>query len=65
MQDDMIILNGPERLHVEQSNGNYLVQFNGKTYKLDKSQYIAIKRKMNMPTSRLEVWLKSYSEEND
>lgn len=64
MAKERIISHETERLKVEQSNDNYLVQFNGNTYKLDKTQYKAIMRKVNMPDNRLEVWLKSYSEEN-
>ncbi len=64
MAKERIISNESDRLKVEQSNDNYLVQFNGNTYKLDKTQYKAIMRKISMPDNRLEVWLKSYSEEN-
>lgn len=64
MAKERIISNESDRLKIEQLNDNYLVQFNGNTYKLNKTQYKAIMRKVNMPDNRLEVWLKSYSEEN-
>ena len=51
-------------MNVIQSNDNYLIHFNGQSYELDESQYKAILRKKDMPTERLEVWLKSYAEEN-
>jgi len=46
-------------------NGNYLVNFNGSRYELNKGQYDAIKRKQDLPADRLEVWLKAYAEENE
>ena len=49
----------------QQSDGRYLVILNGISYKLDEAQYKAINRKKDMPTSRLEIWLRSYANEND
>ena len=51
-------------LKVLQANGNYLIEFEGQSYELDESQYKAILRKKDMPADRLQVWLKSYAEEN-
>ena len=47
-----------------QTDGNFHVKINGEDYPLNESQFKAIKRKQNMPVSRLEIWLKSYSDEN-
>ncbi|MBP5370190.1 MAG: hypothetical protein J6Z01_17230 [Bacteroidales bacterium] len=49
----------------QQSDGRYLVILNGISYNLDEAQYKAINRKKDMPASRLEIWLRSYSEENN
>lgn len=46
------------------ANDGYLVVANGRSYELDESQYKAILRKKDMPIDRLEVWLRSYAEEN-
>lgn len=43
---------------------DYSVELNGKFYHLKKAQYKAYLRKRSMPMDRLEIWLKSYSEEN-
>ena len=51
-------------LNVIQTTGNYIIEFNGLSYELDESQYKAIMRKKDMPADRLEVWLRSYAEEN-
>ena len=51
-------------LKVIEANGNYLIDLNGKSYELDQSQYKAILRKKNMPSDRLALWLKAYSDEN-
>lgn len=51
-------------LKVIQANDNYLIDFNGQSYELNESQYKAILRKKDMPDDRLELWLKSYVEEN-
>ena len=51
--------------NVTHINDNYLVELDGQPYELDESQYKAIMRKKDMPTDRLEVWLKSYAEENN
>lgn len=47
-----------------QPDGMFLVKLNGTSYALNESQYKAIKRKQAMPSSRLEIWLKSYADEN-
>ena len=47
-----------------QVNGIYLIDYNGQTYDLNESQYKAILRKKDIPADRLEVWLKTYAEEN-
>lgn len=52
-------------LNVIQTTGNFLIEFNGKSYEIDESQYKAIMRKRDMPANRLEVWLRSYAEENN
>ena len=52
-------------LNVIQTTGNYIVEFNGKSYELDETQFKAIMRKKDMPADRLEVWLNSYVEENN
>lgn len=52
-------------LNVQQANGSYLIEFEGQTYELDNTQYKAILRKKDMPADRLQVWLKSYAEENN
>ena len=51
-------------MKVTQLNENFLVDYNGHSYELDTSQYKAIIRKKDMPSDRLEVWLRSYVEEN-
>ena len=51
-------------LKVDSANGFFLVTVGSQQYKLDKTQYRAIMRKRNMPLDRLEVWLKSYADEN-
>lgn len=48
----------------QQSDGKYLVKLDGASYLLDAAQYKAINRKKEMPASRLEIWLKSYADEN-
>lgn len=48
----------------QQSDGKYIVRLSGVSYLLDAAQYKAINRKKEMPASRLEIWLKSYAEEN-
>ncbi len=52
------------QINVTQVNDNYLVELNGQSYELNESQYKAILRKKDMPADRLEVWIKSYAEEN-
>lgn len=52
-------------LDVIQANNKFLVQFNGQSYELDENQYKAIVRKKNMPVDRLEIWLRTYAEENN
>ena len=52
-------------LKVHQANGNYLIEFEGQSYELDNTQYKAILRKKDMPADRLQVWLRSYAEENN
>ena len=47
-----------------QTDGNFHVELNGTDYHLNESRFKAIKRKLNMPISRLEIWLKSYADEN-
>lgn len=42
----------------------YKIELNGEIYILNEDQYCAIKRKANIPTDRLGVWLKSYKEQN-
>lgn len=49
---------------ITQANDHYLVEFEGAQYELDATQYKAILRKKDMPSDRLNVWLKSYVEEN-
>lgn len=51
-------------LKVTQVNENFLIEYNGVSYDLDATQYKAIMRKKNMPSDRLEIWLKSYADEN-
>lgn len=50
---------------VVKNGKNFLVDFNGKSYELNNSQYDAIMRKRSIPADRLEVWLDNYAEEND
>ena len=52
-------------LKVENINDFYYVTINSRQYKLDRTQYKAIMRKKDMPLDRLEVWLETYTEEND
>ncbi|MCR4560067.1 MAG: hypothetical protein K5685_08310 [Bacteroidales bacterium] len=47
-----------------QPDGMFLVKLCGVSYLLDAAQYKAINRKKEMPASRLEIWLKSYADEN-
>lgn len=49
---------------IVQVKDKYLLGFEGQQYELDETQYKAIKRKQDMPADRLELWLKSYSDEN-
>jgi len=51
-------------LKVIQTNSNYLVEYNGKSYELNKGQFDAIQRKQNMPADRLMLWLEAYVEQN-
>lgn len=57
-------INDSPQLNVVHANGNYLVEFNGKSYELNEGQVNAIKRKQGIPADRLEVWLNSYAEDN-
>lgn len=48
----------------QQPDGKCLVRLDGVSYSLDAAQYKAINRKKDMPASRLEIWLRSYADEN-
>lgn len=52
-------------LKVESINDFYYVTISSHQYKLDRTQYKAIMRKKDMPLDRLEVWLETYTEENN
>ena len=52
-------------IKIIQENGNFVVDINNDSFKLDESQYKAILRKKDAPADRLAVWLKSYEEESN
>lgn len=53
------------QLKFVQTPNGYETKLNGNVYVLNEGQYNAIKRRQNMPTDRLEVWLDSYTEVNE